>query len=159
MAHPLTPHLFLILIQWAWFKTDMEMVTSLLNFYNQSRVVLLRIKKSSCFPVQSVFILSVWKVSNFVPPLTVKSERIPHLFHHFLFYTSNNSIINQDITTGINQRIWSQTLPTLSSLLLQQVCVQSQVALLITQRLDPLLLLRQLVGRVPWPAVILREVM
>ena len=48
---------------------------------------------------------------------------------------------------------------TLSGLLLQQVRVHGQVALLIAQRLDAGFLLRQLVGRVPRPAVILWEVM
>lgn len=47
---------------------------------------------------------------------------------------------------------------TLSGFLFQQVGVQSQVTLFVTQRFDPLLLLGQLVGRVPRPAVVLGEV-
>lgn len=48
--------------------------------------------------------------------------------------------------------------PTLSRLLLLQVRGQSQIPLFVTQRFDPLLLFRQLVGRVPRPAVVLGEV-
>lgn len=66
----------------------------------------------------------------------------------------------QSDLTSMNQTVPLTPLwPTLSSLLLQQVCVQGQVALLIAQRLDPGLLLRQLVGRVPRPTVVLGEVM